>query len=154
MFVSTFTFADVATTPRERQTNSNRRLEKMKIPKLSRLEFIFDWYLASFAVWEGYKGWAFSIMSNAFGCIPYSSGYRAFFAIQVSVEDSFEDLEGNSLNHYSIDLHLFWLPKPIISDFDRAYIQAENLVGKNFIHAIWEVIKWRRIEKKEAKNVL
>ena len=154
MFVSTFTFADVATTPRERQTNSNRRLEKMKIPKLSRLEFIFDWYLASVAVWEGYKGWAFSIMSNAFGCIPYSSGYRAFFAIQVSVEDSFEDLEGNSLNHYSIDLHLLWLPKPIISDFDRAYIQAENLVGKNFIHAIWEVIKWRRIEKKEAKNVL
>ena len=154
MFVSTFTFADVVTTPRERQTNSNRRLEKMKIPKLSRLEFIFDWYLASVAVWEGYKGWAFSIMSNAFGCIPYSSGYRAFFAIQVSVEDSFEDLEGNSLNHYSIDLHLFWLPKPIISDFDKAYIQAENLVGKNFIHAIWEVIKWRRIEKKEAKNVL
>lgn len=154
MFVSTFTFADVATTPRERQTNSNRRREKMKIPKLSRLEFIFDWYLASVAVWEGYKGWAFSIMSNAFGCIPYSSGYRAFFAIQVSVEDSFEDLEGNSLNHYSIDLHLLWLPKPIISDFDKAYIQAENLVGKNFIHAIWEVIKWRRIEKKEAKNVL
>jgi hypothetical protein len=154
MFVSTFTFADVATTLRERQTNSNRRREKMKIPKLSRLEFIFDWYLASVAVWEGYKGWAFSIMSNAFGCIPYSSGYRAFFAIQVSVEDSFEDLEGNSLNHYSIDLHLLWLPKPIISDFDKAYIQAENLVGKNFIHAIWEVIKWRRIEKKEAKNVL
>ena len=126
----------------------------MKIPKLSRLEFIFDWYLASFAVWDGYKGWAFSIMSNAFGCIPHSSGYRSFFAIQVSVEDSFEDLEGNSLNHYSIDLHLFWLPKPIISDFDKAYIQAENLVGKNFIHAIWEVMKWRRIEKKEAKNVL
>jgi len=28
------------------------------------------------------------------------------------------------------------------------------LVGKNFIHAIWEEIKWRRIEKKEAKNVV
>lgn len=126
----------------------------MKWIKLSRLQFLFDWYLASFEVWDGYKGWAFSIMSNTFGCIPYSSGYRALFAIQVSVEDSWEDLEGNSLNHYSIELYLLWLPKPIISDFDKAYIPAENLVGKNFIHAIWEVIKWRRIEKKEAKNVV
>lgn len=126
----------------------------MKIPKLSRLQFLFDWYLASFESWEGYKGWSFSIMSNTFGCIPFMCGYRAFFAIQVSVEDSFEDLKGNSLNHYDINLYLFWLPRPIIADFDKPYINSGELVGKNFIHAVWEEIKWRRKEKKEAKNVV
>ena len=119
-----------------------------------KLEFIIDWYLASFEVWDGCKGWVFAIMSNTFGCIPYGSGYRALFALQFSVDESWEDLEGNSLNHYSIDLHLFWLPRPIISDYDKAYLSLKELVGKNFIHAIWEEIKWRRIEKKEAKNVV
>ena len=119
-----------------------------------KLEFIIDWYLASFEVWDGCKGWVFAIMSNTFGCIPYGSGYRALFACQFSVDESWEDLEGNSLNHYSIDLHLFWLPRPIISDYDKSYLSLKELVGKNFIHAIWEEIKWRLIEKKEAKNVV